>query len=327
MRKNLKSILLLTGMLPAVAFAAPLATPEIGGQGFIAGTSVNTATAWKITKEAGTFAGYDLPLKIQEQSLWTAWAHGHIRQLPFLAEPDGAVIYPLGQITPILQTCPGNYSLIVLNRGVIPEKMLGAPSGYWNVETAVAGRHAVIAVSPIYPGLKSNLQIMATGPHGNLITYSVGLASDKTRYTPRLSFYRAQSGFINSMPPQRSFLLNHSDAKRAGAAAALKPDAVHLSVDWEMQCVTGDCQSIMPTVVSNTQKSTFVDFRLAQKTPPIILPRNRSGKSWYAQSYLEDGGKTLVINGNPEQVDLLREGRKGAITEVRLTQKNEGGVH
>ena len=318
MRKNLKPILMLAGMLPTMAFAAPLEAPQIGGQGFVSGISVNTANAWETTKNADNFVGYDLPLKIEEQSLWNAWKHGHIRQLPYLAQSDGAVIYPLGQITPILQTCPGNYSLIVLNRGAVPEKMLGAPSGFWNVETGVAGDHAIIAVSPIYPGLKSNLQVMATGPHGNLITYSVDLTSGKTRYTPKLSFYRAEHRLIKRSTP---ILLKQNGSLPHTVMADTSPDAVHLSVNWKMQCVTGRCQDIMPVVVANTPHKVFVHFRHAQKSPPMILPRTRSGASWYAPSHLENGGKTLVIEGSPYQVDLLEEGHDGVVSEVRLTQE------
>lgn len=322
MRKNGKMLFLLVGIFPTMAFATPLESPQIGGQGFVAGISINTASAWEATRNAGTFLNLGPRLQWEEQSLWKAWEHGYIQHLPYLAQSDGAVIYPLGQITPILQTCPGNYSLIVLNRGVVPDKMLGAHTGYWNVETSVAGHHAIIAVSPIYPGLKSDLQVMATGPHGNLITYSIGLVSGSRRYTPRLSFYRAQQTVVNNpvvvLPtpngsdPSQSIHLEHT---------ARNPDAVHLSVNWEMQCVTGQCQKLMLAVVANTPNKTFVHFKRPQNTAPMILTRNRSGESGYIPSQLTQGGKTLVLDGDPYQIDLLSNGPDGDISEVRLIQK------
>ena len=244
-------------------------------------------------------------------------AHGLCR-----LDGDGAVIYPLGQMVPILQTSPGNFSLIILNKGAVPNGMQGAPGTQWIVKTSVAGHHAIVAISPRFAGQSGNLQILATGPHGHLLTYTVGLVSDKSRYTPKLSFYRNHAAGIPLLPtsPSQQTVVGGTPPTLRATTAAPKVVASHLHVDWMMQCVTGQCGDLMPKTVASTGLQTFVHFRTPLKMPPMVLPENPQGHSWYAPSSLVGGARTLVVNASPYRLDLLQPLPKHGITEVRLTQ-------
>ncbi|WP_215844558.1 hypothetical protein HHS34_005490 [Acidithiobacillus montserratensis] len=316
--------LLLSALFPTMAVAAPSFSSD-DGVGIAQGDAMNTAQAWSVVKDAGDLIGRGgLPLTIEEQSLWSAWRAGRIQGLPVLAWGDGAVIYPLGLQVPVLQTSPGNFSTIVLNRKAVPSGFLGAPATQWIVKTMVAGDHAVIAISPRFPGLKSNLQILATGPHGHLLTYTVGLVSGVHRYTPQLSFYRDQerAAVVPLLPTSPD-----SRTVRGGTDLRLQKDAsshpaivaTKLSVNWTQQCATGDCQTMMPLTASSSPTQTFVHFDKPLQSAPLVLPENRAGKSWYASSRLVDHGKTLVVNADPWRLDLMVIGAKKQITEVRLT--------
>ncbi|WP_312283500.1 hypothetical protein [Candidatus Igneacidithiobacillus taiwanensis] len=317
--------LMLSAAIPAISVAAPsLHTPGVGSA---EGQALNTAQAWRIAADSHTLIGQGgLPLITEEQSLWNAWRSGRIGKLPVLAWGDGAVIYPLGLTTPILQTSPDNFSVIVLNKGAVPSGMLGAPGAQWIVKTTVAGHHAIVAVSPRFVGIQSNLQIFATGPQGQLLTYTVGLVSGKERYTPQLSFYRdlaPQSAAIPLTPvgPGARTVVGGSPAEGpASRGKGPKIVASHLSVNWQQQCVIGDCSQMMPLTVASTKTQTFVHFSKALQVAPLILPKDRQGNSWYAPSRLTAGGKTLIVDAAPWRLDLLQQGPGKQIMQIRLTR-------
>ncbi len=317
--------LMLSAAFPAISVAAPfLSTPGVGST---EGQALNTAQAWNIAAESRTLIGQGgLPLVTEEQSLWNAWRSGRIGKLPVLAWGDGAVIYPLGLTIPVLQTSPGNFSVIVLNKDAVPSGMLGAPGAQWIVKTTVAGHHAIVAVSPRFVGIKSNLQIFATGPQGQLLTYTVGLVSGKERYTPQVSFYldlAPQAAAIPLTPIRQKAKTVVGGVQTVGHASHQKePEIVasKLSINWKEQCVVGDCAQMMPLTVSSTKTQTFVHFPKTLQAPPLILPKDRQGNSWYATSHLTANGKTLVVDAAPWRLDLLRQGPGKQIMEIRLTQ-------
>ncbi len=314
----LKPALLALAALPLTAVASP-----IGSDNGVAGQGLNTMAAWKTAQRSHTLVGETaIPLRTEEHTLWHLWQQGKVQALPVLAWGDGAVIYPLGQMVPILQTSPGNFSLIILNKGAVPNGMQGAPGTQWIVKTSVAGHHAIVAISPRFAGQSGNLQILATGPHGHLLTYTVGLVSDKSRYTPKLSFYRNHAAGIPLLPtsPSQQTVVGGTPPTLRATTAAPKVVASHLHVDWMMQCVTGQCGDLMPKTVASTGLQTFVHFRTPLKMPPMVLPENPQGHSWYAPSSLVGGARTLVVNASPYRLDLLQPLPKHGITEVRLTQ-------
>ena len=140
-----------------------------------------------------------------------AFALGTLSQLPVFTRPGGEVIVPLGQVLPVLQTAPGNFSVVILGKGVKPVSLVGAPSAEWVVkETAAgglaAGRHPILEIMPRFAGLKGSIQIVATSPHGYPLTYTVGLVSGASRFTPVLSFYRVPHVMpMNHFQPRWSY--------------------------------------------------------------------------------------------------------------------------
>jgi type IV secretion system protein VirB9 len=205
--------------------------------------------------------------------------------------------------------------------------MMGAPGTQWIVKTAVAGHHAIIAISPRFAGLTGNLQIFATGPRGHFLTYTIGLVSGQNRYTPKLSFYRNDSNptMIHLPPATQNTDADGTEAPTYRSRSDPEIVASKLSVNWKQQCVTGNCNDLMPVVVANTRSQTFIRFPTALKTPPMVLPENRQGRSWYAPSYLTAGGKTLVVDAVPWRLDLLRQAPNQQMTEVRLNQGDDKG--
>ncbi len=257
-----------------------------------------------------------------------AFALGTLSQLPVFTRPGGEVIVPLGQVLPVLQTAPGNFSVVILGKGVKPVSLVGAPSAEWVVkETAAgglaAGRHPILEIMPRFAGLKGSIQIVATSPHGYPLTYTVGLVSGASRFTPVLSFYRVP----HVIPQPREAVIRDQDrqatASVANASHANTPhvNATHADLDWKMQCFTGDCKPVQPISVVSDIKDRMTYIRLPTGKPPMVLVRNKAGKSLLVGYRME--GHTLAVGAIPYRIDLLT-GHWSHLAEIRLT--NEAGA-
>uniref|UniRef100_E6QCQ4 Conjugal transfer protein n=1 Tax=mine drainage metagenome TaxID=410659 RepID=E6QCQ4_9ZZZZ len=308
MKKRSVSILAAIAMVWAApaAMASTMKAPGVAGQSApIAGT-VNTA--WIFQHSANIH--YGEPIRAVEQQSVRAFALGTLSHLPVFTRPGGEVIVPLGQVLPVLQTAPGNFSVIILGKGVQPVSLAGAPSAEWIVKETAAGKHPVLEIMPRFAGLKSSIQIVATSPHGYPLTYTVGLVSDASRFTPVLSFYR-----VPHVPS-----LSSEKLARVKEAKAMAPmvNATQASVDWTMQCRTGDCASTRPISVISNAKATFI--RLPDGKKPTVLVRNKAGNPLIVPVRME--GKNLVIGAVPYRIDLI-SGPWNHLAEIRLT--NEAG--
>lgn len=327
------SVLIMATIAMAASVPASMAStvkvPGIAGQSApIAGT-VNTAQIFQHSMNIH----YGEPIRAVEQQSVRAFALGTLSQLPVFTRPGGEVIVPLGQVLPVLQTAPGNFSVVILGKGVKPVSLAGAPSAEWVVkETAAgglaagrlaAGRHPILEIMPRFAGLKGSIQIVATSPHGYPLTYTVGLVSGTSRFTPVLSFYR-----VPHVIPENPELMAPEQGQPAKVSMATsgvptRPNtphvnATHADLDWTAQCFTGDCKPIQPISVVSNQKATFI--HLPTGKTPMVLVRNKAGKSLLVSYRME--GHTLAVGAVPYRIDLLT-GNWNHLAEIRLT--NEAG--
>lgn len=307
-----------------VSMASTMKAPGVAGQSAPIAGIVNTAQIFQHSMNIH----YGEPIRAVEQQSVRAFALGTLSQLPVFTRPGGEVIVPLGQVLPVLQTAPGNFSVVILGKGVKPVSLAGAPSAEWVVkETAAgglaAGRHPILEIMPRFAGLKGSIQIVATSPHGYPLTYTVGLVSGTSRFTPVLSFYR-----VPHVIPENPELMAPEQGQPAKVSMATsgvptRPNtphvnATHADLDWTAQCFTGDCKPIRPISVVSNQKTTFI--HLPTGKTPMVLVRNKAGKSLLVSYRME--GTTLAVGAVPYRIDLLT-GNWNHLAEIRLT--NEAG--
>ncbi|MHB8226658.1 TrbG/VirB9 family P-type conjugative transfer protein [Acidithiobacillus sp.] len=307
-----------------VSMASTMKAPGVAGQSAPIAWIVNTAQIFQHSMNIH----YGEPIRAVEQQSVRAFALGTLSQLPVFTRPGGEVIVPLGQVLPVLQTAPGNFSVVILGKGVKPVSLAGAPSAEWVVkETAAgglaAGRHPILEIMPRFAGLKGSIQIVATSPHGYPLTYTVGLVSGTSRFTPVLSFYR-----VPHVIPENPELMAPEQGQPAKVSMATsgvptRPNtphvnATHADLDWTAQCFTGDCKPIQPISVVSNQKATFI--HLPTGKTPMVLVRNKAGKSLLVSYRMQ--GYTLAVGAVPYCIDLLT-GNWNHLAEIRLT--NEAG--
>lgn len=331
-RKSWKNVLLgmtVTATLScwsAVAFAAPakgiavrpdlaagsgLAEPSISGQSSPAARTIDTARflekSFEITR--GTKVN-DARWEAVKRHVIRSWLDGSLQELPVFARSGGEIIVPLGHVLPILQTSPGNFSVVILGRGVKPMSLAGAPAAEWVVHTTYAESRPVLEIMPRFTGLRGSVQIVATSPHGYPLIYTIGLASDKAKFTPVLSFYRIPH--IPSPSPQEVAALE--------AVKALAPiaNATQVNTDWRVRCLAGDCSKIRPVSVMSSRTATFIHLPTGKS--PMVLVRDKSGKSLLVHSRMS--GDTLVVGSVPYRIDLIT-GAWNHLAEIHIT--NESG--
>ncbi len=323
-----RSVLIMATIAMAASVPASMAStvkaPGVAGRSSPIAGIVNTAQIFRRSLNIH----YGEPIRAVEQQSVRAFALGTLSQLPVFTRPGGEVIVPLGQVLPVLQTAPGNFSVVILGKGVKPVSLAGAPSAEWVVKETVAGglaagRHPILEIMPRFAGLKGSIQIVATSPHGYPLTYTVGLVSGTSRFTPVLSFYR-----VPHVIPENPELMAPEQGQPAKVSMATsgvptRPNtphvnATHADVDWTAQCFTGDCKPIQPISVVSNQKATFI--HLPTGKTPMVLVRNKAGKSLLVSYRME--GHTLAVGAVPYRIDLLT-GNWNHLAEIRLT--NEAG--
>ncbi|WP_437559518.1 TrbG/VirB9 family P-type conjugative transfer protein [Acidithiobacillus sulfuriphilus] len=298
------------------AWAGPMREPAVAGQSLPVAQTINTDKLF----QSSAVANYGQPMRVVERRMIRAYEDGRIPELPIFVRPGGEVIVPLGQVLPILQTSPGNFSAIVLGRGVHPVSLVGAPAAEWVVTTSYAGHHPVLEIMPRFAGLKGSIQIVATSPHGHPLTYTIGLASGEARFTPELAFYRLPYAPLparrQSQPPQPT------------AASVPAVNATEIQVNWKVRCFVGNCQEIRPLSVVGNGKETLIRLppaRLPGATLPggkcpMVLVRNREGISLPVSYHLD--GNTLVVGAVPHRIDLIA-GPWKELSEIRITREGD----
>lgn len=317
-----RSVLVMATIAMAASVPASMAStvkaPGIAGQSAPIAETVNTAQIFRHSLNIH----YGEPIRAVEQQSVPAFALGTLSQLPVFTRPGGEVIVPLGQVLPVLQTAPGNFSVVILGKGVKPVSLVGAPRAEWVVKETAAGRHPILEIMPRFAGLKGSIQIVATSPHGYPLTYTVGLVSGTSRFTPVLSFYRVPHVIPQSREAgTRNQYRQATPIAHAAHANAPHVNAIHADLDWKMQCFTGDCKPVQPISVVSDIKDRMTYIRLPTGKPPMVLVRNQAGKSLLVGYRME--GHTLAVGAVPYRIDLLT-GNWNHLAEIRLT--NEAGA-
>lgn len=293
------------------AWAVPMRDPAVTGQSLPVAQTINTDKLF----QSSAVANYGEPMRVVERRMIRSYEDGRIPELPVFVRPGGEVVVPLGQVLPILQTSPGNFSAIVLGRGVHPVSLVGAPAAEWVVTTSYAGHHPVLEIMPRFAGLKGSIQIVATSPHGCPLTYTIGLVSGKARFTPELSFYR-----IPCAPSPAKQQIQSSPPTAASAPAV---NATEIQVNWKVQCFVGSCREIRPLSVVSNGKETLIRLppaRLPSGKCPMVLVRNREGISLPVPYHMD--GNTLVVGAVPHRIDLIA-GPWKELSEIRITREGE----
>ncbi|MBE7564203.1 TrbG/VirB9 family P-type conjugative transfer protein [Acidithiobacillus sp. HP-6] len=317
-----RSVLVMATIAMAASVPASMAStvkvPGVAGQSAPIAETVNTAQIFRHSLNIH----YGEPIRAVEQQSVRAFALGTLSQLPVFTRPGGEVIVPLGQVLPVLQTAPGNFSVVILGKGVKPVSLVGAPRAEWVVKETAAGRHPILEIMPRFAGLKGSIQIVATSPHGYPLTYTVGLVSGTSRFTPVLSFYRVPHDLPQSRDAgTRNQYRQATVIAHAAHANAPHVNATHADLDWKMQCFTGDCKPVQPISVVSDIKDRMTYIRLPTGKPPMVLVRNQAGKSLLVGYRME--GHTLAVGAVPYRIDLLT-GNWNHLAEIRLT--NEAGA-
>ncbi|MGC8468134.1 MAG: TrbG/VirB9 family P-type conjugative transfer protein [Acidithiobacillus sp.] len=287
------------------SLAGGMEPPAIQGEAIPVARTENTVTAWttyRVWMAKSWFARTEI------RQILSVYAAGKLRELPVIPVSGGEVLYPLGHVLPILQTAPVAFSQVILGKGVRPVSLVGAPDSEWVTKTGFAAGHPVLEIMPLYVGLRSNVQITAESPHGHLLTYTIGLVSDKTAYTPTLAFYRQH--FYHKPSAQ--------EVAHLAAQDALNPiaNASQVETDWRVSCYTGDCHRIRPLSVLSSATATFI--KLPTETAPMVLVRNRAGASMLVHTRMD--GHTLVVGAVPHRIDLIT-GTGKDIAMVRITKE------
>ena len=300
-------IALLMAAASPVSLAGGLEPPFIQGAAMPVAKTENTVAAWT-TYRAWMAKSWFTRAEIHR--VLASYASGKLRELPVIPVSGGEVLYPLGHVLPILQTAPVAFSQVILGKGVRPLSLVGAPDSEWVTKTGFAAGHPVLEIMPLYVGLRSNVQITAVSPHGHLLTYTIGLVSDQTAYTPTLAFYRQH--FYHKPTAQ--------EVARLAAQDALNPiaNASQVKTDWRVSCYTGDCSRIKPISVLSSATATFI--KLPTTTAPMVLVRNRAGTSMLVHTRMD--GHTLVVGAVPHRIDLIT-GTGNAIAMVRITKEGQ----
>lgn len=321
-KKRTILILATIGMVATVpaSIASTMSPPGVAGHSLPIAETVNTARTFRHSLNIH----YGEPIVDVEQEAVRSFTAGTLRHLPVFTRPGGEVIVPLSEVLPVLQTAPGNFSVVILGKGVQPASLVGAPSAEWVVKETAAGHHPVLEIMPRFAGLKSSIQIVATSPHGYPLAYTVGLVSDTARFTPVLSFYRIHHVVVQrdtsvSRVVAATGRFNPSVTPIATSVGA-KPyvNATHADLDWTTQCFTGDCKSIQPINVISNNKEKITYIHLPTGKTPMVLVRNKNGQSLMVSYRME--GHTLAVNALPYRIDLLT-GRWNHLAEMRLTNK------
>ncbi len=286
---------------PALAFAQPGKPVPPAPSG-----SVASAAAWNNLVAAPPSGRESFQTQHQAiNALVAAQKAGTIASLPPIAGTDGTILYPYGQSWPTVVASPLHVAVIELAKGDKPGQVVLGEPGMWHITQAMAGNRPILAVSPRFAGLHTNLMITATSAGGQDRVYYVNLVSDKNRYVPRVGFY---------FPDQVEQQWTAGATQAADSTVASLPgiNASDLDFNWSIRCGGGgwfsssDCRAIKPARVFSDGTHTYVQMRgnLANTSGlPTILATNTAGQPAIINYRVKDG--YYVLDGVPRQIKLV----------------------
>lgn len=268
--------------------------------------SVSSAAAWNKLVAAPPSAKESFQTQHQAiDALVAAQKAGTIASLPPIAGTDGTILYPYGQSWPTVVASPLHVAIIELAKGDKPGQVVLGEPGMWHITQAMAGNRPILAVSPRFAGLHTNLMITATSAGGRDRVYYVNLVSDKSRYVPRVGFY---------FPDQVEQQWTAGATEAADSTVATLPGltAADLDFNWSIRCGGGgwfsssDCRSIKPARVFSDNTHTYIQMTgNAANTSglPTILATNTAGHPAIVNFVVKDG--YYVLDGVPRRIKLI----------------------
>lgn len=230
---------------------------------------------------------------------------GRLASLPPIAGQDGEILYPYGQSWPTVVASPQHVAVIELASGDKPNKVIIGQPGEWRITQSMAGKQPILAVSPRYAGLHTNLMITATSASGKSRVYYLNLVSDKSKYIPRVGFYF----------PGRMEQRWHAHAQQtANETVADLPNlnASDLDFHWRISCGGGGwfsssaCGSIKPSRVFSDGTHTYIQMQgnAANTTGlPTILADNAAGKPAVINFQVKDG--FFIVDSVPSKIKMV----------------------
>lgn len=306
----------LIALIATLAFSnAALASPP-------SPASQNSADQWSNLVKAPPQGREAFQTRAQAiRSLVEAQKAGDLSNLPPIAGSDGSILYPYGQSWPTVVASPLHVAIIQLAPGDKPGQVVLGQPGEWRITQAMAGNVPILAISPRFAGLHTNLMITATSAGGRPRIYYVNLVSDKSRYVPRVGWY---------FPGQIEQQWTQSAAEVSQSTVATLPglNADDLNFRWRISCGGGgwfsssQCSSIKPTRVFDDGVHTYIQMprRAASHSGlPTVLATNTAGQPAVINFRVKDG--YYILDGVPHQIKLIAgvgsSGRVVVITHER----------
>lgn len=305
----------------AVALALPAVALAHGEHRASSGTSSNSAATWSELVKAPPQGHESFRTKQDAiHALVKAQKAGKVANLPPIAGPNGMILYPYGQSWPTVVASPLHVAVIQLAPGDKPNKVVIGQPGDWRITQSMAGKTPILAVSPRFAGLHTNLMITATSASGKARVYYVNLVSDKSKYIPRVGFY---------FPDKLSQKWQASKTEAADSTVASLPglNAKDLDFHWQVRCGGGgwfsssNCSSIKPARVFDDGVHTYIQMRgdLANTSGlPTVLADNTAGKPAVINYRVKDG--FYILDGVPSQIKLIA-GTGSSARVVVITHK------
>ena len=288
--------------------------------------AANAAQQWESLVAAPPQAKMSFQTRAQaENALTAAFEAGRISSLPPIAGDDGAILYPYGQSWPTVVCSPLHVCVIQLGKGDKPSQVVLGQPGMWQMTQAMAGDTPLLALSPRFKGLHTNLMITATSASGEPRVYYVNLVSDNDKYVPKVGFYFPdaistawkEQAKANTRMAQAAQHKAEAAAKRAAdqTVAALPSLSVsNLDFHWTQTCDSKggwfsrapSCDSIKPTRVFDDGVLTYIQMPagLSNTTGlPTIMASNTAGQPAVLNFRFKDG--YYVVDGVPSKIILV----------------------
>lgn len=348
MKKTLIAISVLCA-LPVAAFAAPV--PSVAVQQAKASKPVvpaikpaTSVSEWNKLVAAPPQSKMTWRTKHQAASALTAaFDAGKLSSLPPIAGDDGAVLYPYGQSWPTVVCSPLHICVVQLDAGDKPNQVVLGEPGMWNMTQAMAGNTPLLALSPRFKGLHTNLMVTATAQDGSARVYYINLVSDNTSYVPRVGFYYPgqitqkwvdQAAHAKARARQAHARVAHAQSQTVAALPSL--NAADLDFDWKVSCESKShswfssapaCGPIEPSRVFDDGVHTYIAMPADLSNTaglPTLLSTNTIGQPAIINFRFKDG--YYIVDGVPSAIRLVAGNGRGseqAIVDIKHVTTKE----
>ena len=244
-------------------------------------------------------------------ALMAAKRAGRVSSLPPIAGSNGAILYPYGQSWPTVVASPGNISIIELGKGDKPgQVVIGAP-GEWHVTQAAAGSRPILAITPRFARLHTNLMVTATSAQGHSRVYYVNLVSDNNQYVPRVGFYYPNQQETQWKVQTQATAQQKAQVAQQTVAAMPSVNPSSLDYNWSVHCGAGgwfsssDCGDIKPLQVFSDNRQVFIKMRpnIVHQTLPTVVSYNLGNQPAIINYRFKNG--YYIVDGVPHEIDLV----------------------